>query len=79
MRPSEHAQATRPSPSIGRPAVHCADLSRRSGRIGRLQRSRLAWPAAMALGSLVLAGMIVLALPGIEFAGIGRPLSNVHP
>ena len=33
----------------------------------------------MALASLALAGLIVLALSGVGFAGIGRSLSNVHP
>ena len=33
----------------------------------------------MALGSLTLVGLIVLALSGIGFAGIGRSLSRVHP
>jgi phosphatidylinositol alpha-mannosyltransferase len=47
--------------------------------IGRPRRSRTAWRAAAGLGSLVLAGLIVLALSGIGFAGIGRSLSNVHP
>jgi phosphatidylinositol alpha-mannosyltransferase len=79
MRPSGHAQATRPPASIGRPSGHHADLSPMVRRIDRLRRSRLAWRAAGALGSLVLAGLIVLALSGIGFAGIGRSLSNVHP
>jgi phosphatidyl-myo-inositol alpha-mannosyltransferase len=79
MRPSGHAQATRPPASIGRPSGHHADLSPMVRRIDRLRRSRLAWRAAAALGSLVLAGLIVLALSGIGFAGIGRSLSNVHP
>jgi phosphatidylinositol alpha-mannosyltransferase len=48
-------------------------------RIERLRRSRLAWRVAAALGVLVLAGLIVLALRGIGFAGIGRSLSNVDP
>jgi phosphatidylinositol alpha-mannosyltransferase len=45
----------------------------------RLRRSRTAWRAAAGLGPLVLAGLIVLALSGIGFAGIGRSLSDVHP
>jgi phosphatidylinositol alpha-mannosyltransferase len=48
-------------------------------RIDRLPRSRPAWRAAAALGSLALAGLIALALSGIGFAGISRSLSNVHP
>ncbi len=79
MRPSAHAHATRHSPSIGRPPLPRADLSRTVRRIDRLRRSRLAWRAAAALGSLALAGLIILALSGIGFAGIGRSLSNVHP
>jgi len=61
MRSSEHAQATRRSPPIGRPPVHRVDLS----RLARVRRSRLAWRAAVALGSLVLAGLIALALSGL--------------
>jgi phosphatidyl-myo-inositol alpha-mannosyltransferase len=79
MRPSAHAQATRRSPSIGRPPARRADLSPTVRRIHRLRRSRLAWRAAAALGTLVLAGLIALALSGIGFAGIGRSLRNVHP
>lgn len=75
MRPSGNADATRHPPSIGRPSVHRADLS----PIDRLRRSRLAWRAGLALGSLALAGLIVLALSGIGFAGIGKSLSHVHP
>ena len=44
-----------------------------------MRRSRLAWRAGLALGSLALAGLIVLAVSGIGFAGIGRSLSHVHP
>ena len=33
----------------------------------------------MALGSLALAGLVVLALSRIGFAGIGRSLTSVHP
>jgi phosphatidyl-myo-inositol alpha-mannosyltransferase len=79
MRLSEHAQATRPSPSIRRPPPRRADPSRTVTRIERLRRSRPAWRAGLALGSLALAGLIVLAVSGIGFAGIGRSLSNVHP
>jgi phosphatidylinositol alpha-mannosyltransferase len=79
MRPSAHAQATRRSPSIDRPPVRRAGLTPTVRRIHRLRRSRLARSAAAPLGSLALAGLIVLALSGIGFAGIGRSLSNVHP
>ena len=79
MRLLEHAQATRPSPSISRPPPRHADPSPTVTRIVRLRRSRPAWRASLALGSLALAGLIVLALSGIGFAGIGRSLSNVHP
>ncbi len=79
MRSSGHAEATRHSPSVGRPPVRRADQSWPARRIGRLRRSRLARRAGAALGSLVLAGLIVLALSGIGIAGIGRSLSNVHP
>jgi phosphatidylinositol alpha-mannosyltransferase len=75
MRPSGHAQVTRHAHSIGRPRVRRADLRWR----GRLRRSRSARRAAVAAGSLALAGLIVLALSGIGFAGIGRSLSDVHP
>jgi len=40
---------------------------------------RLAWRSGAALGALVLAGLIVLALSGVGFAGIGRSLRSVHP
>jgi uncharacterized membrane protein YbhN (UPF0104 family) len=79
MRPSAHAQATRRSASIDRPPVRRAGLTPTVRRIHRLRRSRLARSAAAALGSLAFAGLIVLALSGIGFAGIGRSLSNVHP
>jgi phosphatidylinositol alpha-mannosyltransferase len=79
MRPSGNADATRHPPSIGRPSVHRADLSPTVRRIDRLRRSRPAWRAGLVLGSLALAGLIVLALSGIGFAGIGRSLSRVHP
>jgi phosphatidyl-myo-inositol alpha-mannosyltransferase len=79
MRPLEHAQATRPSPPIRRPPPRRADPSRTVTRIERLRRSRPAWRAGLALGSLALAGLIVLALSGVGFGGIGRSLSNVHP
>jgi phosphatidylinositol alpha-mannosyltransferase len=59
--------------------VQSADLRRTVRRSDRVRRSRLAWPAAVAVGSLVLAGLIFLALSGVGFAGIGRSLSNVHP
>jgi uncharacterized protein (TIRG00374 family) len=48
-------------------------------QIERLRHSQLAWRAAAAFGSLALAGLIVLALSGIGFAGIGRSLESVHP
>src|SRR5207248_1230890 len=70
MPPSAHAQAT-----IARPPVQGSDLT----PIGRLGRSRRARRTAAALGSLVLAGLIALALSGVGLAGIGRSLSNVHP
>ena len=79
MRRSGNSHATRHPPSIGRPAVDRADLSPMVRRIDRLRRSRLAWRAGVALGSLALAGLIFLALSGIGFAGIGRSLSHVHP
>ncbi|MDT7561350.1 MAG: phosphatidyl-myo-inositol alpha-mannosyltransferase [Pseudonocardiales bacterium] len=79
MRSSGQAQATRPTASAARAPGHRADLSRTVRRLDRLRRSRLAWRAAAALGSLVLAGLIVLALSGIGFTGIGRSLSHVHP
>jgi phosphatidyl-myo-inositol alpha-mannosyltransferase len=79
MRPSGNAHATRHAPSIGRPSVHRTDLSPMVRRIDSLRRSRLAWRAGLALGSLALAGLIVLALSGIGFAGIGRSLSHVDP
>jgi phosphatidylinositol alpha-mannosyltransferase len=44
-----------------------------------LRRSRLAWRAAAAFGSLALAGLIVLALSGVGFAGISRSLESVDP
>jgi phosphatidylinositol alpha-mannosyltransferase len=75
MGRSELAQAARPPPSIARPAAQRGDLN----RIERLRRSRLAWRAAAAIGSLVLAGLIALALSGVGLAGIGRSLSKVHP
>jgi hypothetical protein len=56
-----------------------ANLSRTVSRIDRLRRSRAAWGAAAGFGSLVLAALIVLALSGIGFAGIGRSLESVHP
>jgi hypothetical protein len=65
--------------SLGRPPVQSPDLSRTVRRIDRLLRSRPAWRAGAALGSLALAGLIVLALSGVGFAGIGRSLSHVHP
>jgi phosphatidylinositol alpha-mannosyltransferase len=70
MPPTAHAQAT-----IARPPAQGNDLT----RIGRLGRSRRARRAAVALGSLVLAGLIALALSGVGLAGIGRSLSHVHP
>ncbi len=79
MRPSGNAHATRHPPSIGRPSVHRAGLRPTVTRIDRLRRSRLAWRAGLVLGSLALAGLIVLAVSGIGFAGIGRSLSHVHP
>jgi phosphatidylinositol alpha-mannosyltransferase len=78
MRSSAHAQAALPPPSIDRPAVLRSD-HRTLRRIGRLRRSRPTWRALLGLGSLALAGLIVLALSGIGFAGIGRSLRNVHP
>jgi phosphatidyl-myo-inositol alpha-mannosyltransferase len=48
-------------------------------RIARLRRSRPARRAVLALGSLALAGLTVLALSRIGFGGIGRSLLNVHP
>jgi phosphatidylinositol alpha-mannosyltransferase len=78
MRPSGNAHATH-SLSVGRPPGLPADLNRSARPIDRLRRSRPAWRAGLALGSLALAGLIVLALSGIGFVGIGRSLSNVHP
>src|ERR1700757_2794642 len=75
MRPPEHPHATPPSPSAGRAPVPGGAVS----RIDRLRRSGGAWRSAARLGALVLAGLIVLALSGIGFAGIGWSLSHVHP
>src|ERR1700755_1190254 len=74
MPPPEHPHATPPSPSAGRPPVPGGAVS----RIDRLRRSGVAWRSAAGLGALVLAGLIVLALSGIGFAGIGWSLSHVH-
>jgi uncharacterized protein (TIRG00374 family) len=56
-----------------------ADLGRVVSEVNRRRRAQLGWRLAAALFSLALAGLIVLALSGIGFAGIGRSLSNVHP
>ena len=45
----------------------------------RLRRSRSTRRIVLALGSLALAGLIVLALSGVGLAGIGRSLERVHP
>ena len=45
----------------------------------RLRRSRSAGRVVLALASLTLAGLILLALSGVGFAGIGRSLDSVHP
>jgi phosphatidylinositol alpha-mannosyltransferase len=79
LRPSGNALAPPNPASVGRPPLEHADLSRTFTRIGRLRRSRLAWRAAAALGSLALAGLIVFALSGIGFAGIGKSLEGVNP
>jgi phosphatidylinositol alpha-mannosyltransferase len=45
----------------------------------RLRRSRSARRVVLVLASVALAGLIVLSLSGIGFAGIGRSLDSVHP
>ncbi len=79
MRPSGNALAPPNTASIGRPPLQRDDLNPTVRLIDRLRRLRLAWRAAAAFGSLALAGLIVLALSGIGFAGIGRSLESVHP
>jgi phosphatidyl-myo-inositol alpha-mannosyltransferase len=47
--------------------------------VERLRRSPSAGRLVLALASLALAGLIVLALSGVGFASIGRSLESVHP
>ena len=79
MPPPGPADAAPHPASMGPPHPHRGDLSQMVRRIERLRRSRPAWRAALAFGSLALAGLIVLALSGIGFAGIGRSLASVRP
>jgi phosphatidylinositol alpha-mannosyltransferase len=79
LRPAGNALAPPNPASIARPPLEHADLSPTLTRRDRLRRSRLAWRTAAAFGSLALAGLIVFALSGIGFAGIGKSLERVNP
>jgi phosphatidylinositol alpha-mannosyltransferase len=64
--------------SVGRPPMRGRD-KRTVARMEHLRRSRSARRALVALASLALAGLIVLALSGVGLAAIGRSLESVHP
>ena len=78
MRPSGYAHPVDGPASVAPPPVRGTD-QRAVTRVERLRRSRSAWRVVLAVASLALAGLIVLALSGVGFAGIGRSLESMHP